>query len=37
MEIRYFENIETRHNMKLTSTKLYEPSGAMLMRYEIVK
>ncbi|MGH1280476.1 dihydrofolate reductase family protein [Bacillus basilensis] len=34
---RYFENIELRHDMKLISTKLYEPSGSILMRYEIIK
>ncbi|MGN7940944.1 dihydrofolate reductase family protein [Virgibacillus sp. 6R] len=34
---RYFDNIETRHDMKLIETKLYETSGSMLMRYEISK
>ncbi|MFS0553847.1 dihydrofolate reductase family protein [Brevibacillus sp. 179-C9.3 HS] len=33
----YFDNIHTRHDMKLIETKLYEKSGSMLMRYEIVK
>ncbi|MFF0826498.1 dihydrofolate reductase family protein [Brevibacillus sp. NPDC003359] len=33
----YFDNIHTRHDMKLVETKLYEKSGSMLMRYEIVK
>lgn len=34
---RFFDNIETRHDMKLIETKLYETSGSMLMRYETVK
>jgi dihydrofolate reductase len=34
---RFLQNIETRHNMKLIFSKLYEPSGSMLMRYEFVK
>jgi len=34
---RYFDNIETRHDMKLIETKLYETSGSMLIRYEISK
>ncbi|WP_102272253.1 dihydrofolate reductase family protein [Cytobacillus massiliigabonensis] len=34
---RYFDNIDTRHDMRLIETKLYETSGSMLMRYEIIK
>lgn len=34
---RYFDNIDTRHDMKLIKNKLYETSGSMLMWYEIVK
>nr|WP_045523241.1 dihydrofolate reductase family protein [Neobacillus niacini] len=34
---RFFDNIETRLDMKLIETKLYETSGSMLMRYETVK
>ncbi|MED4079832.1 dihydrofolate reductase family protein [Halalkalibacterium halodurans] len=34
---RYFDHIETRQDMKLIETKLYETSGSMLMRYESVK
>ncbi|MCP1124043.1 dihydrofolate reductase family protein [Bacillus sp. 3103sda1] len=33
----YFENIKSRHDLKLISTKLYETSGSILMRYEIIK
>ncbi|RKL65059.1 hypothetical protein CR203_22845 [Salipaludibacillus neizhouensis] len=34
---RYFDNIDTRQDLKLIETKLYKTSGSMLMRYEIVK
>ncbi|MCM3237972.1 dihydrofolate reductase family protein [Heyndrickxia oleronia] len=34
---RYFDNIDTRHDMKVIKNKLYETSGSMLMWYEIVK
>lgn len=33
----YFDNIDTRYDIKLIETKLYETSGSMLMRYETVK
>ncbi|MGN7397362.1 dihydrofolate reductase family protein [Peribacillus frigoritolerans] len=33
----YFENIKSRHDLKLISTKLYETSDSILMRYEIIK
>lgn len=32
----YLESIETRHDMKLISTKLYETSGVILMRYKLI-
>lgn len=34
---RYFDNIDTRHDMKLIKNKLYEKSGSMLMWYETIK
>ncbi|MBS4192534.1 dihydrofolate reductase [Bacillus sp. FJAT-49705] len=34
---RYFENMADRHDMKLLSTKLYETSGSIRLRYEIIK
>ncbi|KEK20761.1 dihydrofolate reductase family protein [Bacillus gaemokensis] len=34
---RYFDSIETRHDINLIETQLYETSGSMLMRYETVK
>lgn len=34
---RYLDNIAVRHDLKLIDTKLYETSGSMRFRYEVIK